>query len=51
MIDTQNLSHRLQAFLPRINIRFSDPPAWSFAKELLTHYYVLKPSDYEALTQ
>jgi transketolase len=51
MIDTQNLSHRLQAFLPRINIRFSDPPDWPFAKELLTHYYVLKPSDYEALTQ
>ena len=46
MIDTHQLSHRLQAFLPRINLRFSDPPDWSFAKKLLTHYYVLKPEDY-----
>jgi transketolase len=51
MIDSVTLSHRLVAFLPRINIRFSSPPNWPFAKELLTHYYVLKPSDYEALTQ
>ena len=51
MIDTITLSHRLVAFLPRINVRFSNPPDWPFAKELLTHYYVLKPSDYEALTQ
>ena len=51
MIDTITLSHRLVAFLPRINVRFSNPPVWPFAKELLTHYYVLKPSDYEALTQ
>jgi len=49
MIDTHQLSHRLQAFLPRINLRFSDPPSWSFAKELLTHYYVLKPEDYKEL--
>jgi transketolase len=51
MIDTHQLSHRLQAFLPRINLRFSDPPAWSFAEELLTHYYVLKPEDYAEITQ
>ena len=51
MIDTHQLSHRLQAFLPRINLRFSDPPQWSFAKELLTHYYVLKPEDYAEITQ
>ncbi len=51
MIDTHQLSHRLQAFLPRINLRFSDPPKWSFAKELLTHYYVLKPEDYAEITQ
>ncbi len=51
MIDTITLSHRLVAFLPRINVRFSNPPNWPFAKELLTHYYVLKQSDYEALTQ
>lgn len=51
MIDTHQLSHRLQAFLPRINLRFSDPPAWSFAEKLLTHYYVLKPEDYAEITQ
>jgi transketolase len=51
MVDTITLSHRLVAFLPRINVRFSDPPVWPFAKELLTHYYVLKPEDYEAITQ
>jgi transketolase len=49
MIDTITLSHRLVAFLPRINVRFSSPPDWPFAKELLTHYYVLKSEDYEAL--
>jgi len=49
MIDAISLSHRLVAFLPRINVRFSNPPNWPFAKELLTHYYVLKPEDYEAL--
>lgn len=51
MIDSHQLSHRLQAFLPRINLRFSDPPRWSFAKELLTHYYVLKPEDYAEIIQ
>lgn len=51
MVDSITLSHRLVAFLPRINVRFSSPPDWPFAKELLTHYYVLKQSDYEAITQ
>jgi transketolase len=45
-IDTANLVRRLQAFLPRIRIRLSKPYQWSFAKDLLTHYYVLKPEDY-----
>ncbi len=51
MIDTNQLAQRLKAFLPRINLRFSDPPKWSFAQELLTHYYVLKPEDYAEITQ
>lgn len=51
MIDSHQLSHRLKAFLPRINLRFSDPPSWSFAQQLLTHYYVLKPEDYAEITQ
>jgi transketolase len=45
-LDTHQLAYRLEAFLPRINLRFSDPPQWSFAKDLLTHYYVLKEQDY-----
>jgi transketolase len=48
-IDTANLVRRLQAFLPRIHIRLSDPYEWSFAKNLLTHYYVLKPEDYQEI--
>lgn len=51
MVDPQQLSHRLRAFLPRINLRFSDPHKWSFAENLLTHYYVLKPEDYSEITQ
>lgn len=51
MIDGERLITRLQAFLPSINIRVSSPPRWSFAGELLTHYYVLKQKDYEEITQ
>jgi len=51
MIDTHQLCYRLKSFLPRINLRLSDPPTWSFAKELLTHYYILKPEDYAEITQ
>ena len=50
-IDTITLSHRLVAFLPRIQIRYSMPPKFSFAQDLLTHYYVLKPEDYAEITQ
>lgn len=50
-VDVGYLTQRLTAFLPRINIRLSDPYKWSFAKDLLTHYYVLKPADYEELTK
>lgn len=48
-VNTGYLMSRLTAFLPRINdnIRLSAPPQWSFADGLLTHYYVLKPEDYE----
>ena len=48
-IDIDNLVCRLQAFLPRIHIRLSTPYKWSFAKDLLTHYYVLKESDYQEI--
>lgn len=48
-IDSDYLANRLRAFLPRINVRISLPIQWPFAKDLLTHYYVLKPNDYEYL--
>jgi transketolase len=48
-IDTDYLVRRLTAFLPRIHIRISDPPVWSFAQDLLTHYYVLKDEDYQEI--
>lgn len=49
MIDREYLERRLRAFLPRIEIRHSDPTEFEFAQGLLTHYYVLKPQDYEAM--
>ena len=48
-IDIDYLINRLKAFNPNVNIRLSDPPSWSFASGLLTHYYVLKPEDYKQL--
>ena len=48
-IDINYLSKRLLAFLPTINLRYSAPPEWPFAQGLLTHYYVLKPEDYQQL--
>lgn len=48
-IDSAYLVKRLQCFLPGIHIRLSRPPAWSFAKDLLTHYYVLNETDYREI--
>ena len=50
-IDIDYLTSRLVSFLPRINIRISRPYNWSFAQDLLTHYYVLKESDYQEITK
>jgi transketolase len=49
MIDREYINNRLRAFLPRINIRNTTPPSWAFAHGVLTHYYVLKPEDYQSL--
>jgi transketolase len=48
-IDKEYIINRLRAFLPRINIRETEPPKWPWAEGILTHYYVLKPEDYEQL--
>jgi len=44
-LDSDNLSQRLKAFLPSINIIKTDPPNYNFGKGLITHYYVLKNED------
>lgn len=48
-IDVDYLITRLKAFLPSINIRYSAATEFTFAKGLLTHYYVLKSHDYESI--
>ena len=48
-IDVPYLTRRLTTFLPTINLRYSAPPKWPFAEGLLTHYYVLKPEDYQKI--
>lgn len=51
LIDRDYISTRLKSFLPEINIRHTQPPNWSFAKDVLTHYYVLKDEDYRQLCE
>lgn len=46
-LDVDYLVDRLTTFLPSINIRKSSPVSFSFAEGLLTHYYVMKPGDYQ----
>jgi len=49
MIDTDLLTRRLQAFLPRINIRISEPTRLPFATGLKTHYHVMSEEEYKAI--
>jgi len=48
-LDNDYLISRLLTFLPEINIRVSNPIEFDFAKGLLSHYYVMRPEDYETL--
>lgn len=48
-LDVNYLVERLKVFLPPINIRISKPIDFNFATGLLTHYYVMKPEDYNSL--
>jgi transketolase len=45
-LDVPYLVERLKTFLPSINLRVSEPAEFTFAKGLLTHYYVMKAGDY-----
>jgi transketolase N-terminal domain/subunit len=50
-LDNDYLIKRLTSFLPSIHVRVSDPTEFSFAKGLLTHYYVLKEQDYKVICE
>jgi hypothetical protein len=49
MIDVDPLVARLQAFLPRIRIRVSEPTDFGFIQGLKTHYHVLNEQEYRSL--
>lgn len=49
MIDSERLEQRLRAFLPRINIRISEPIPLGEVTGLKTHYHVLSEQEYKAL--
>jgi len=49
MIDVDPLVARLQAFLPRIRIRLSEPTDFGFIQGLKTHYHVLNEQEYRSL--
>jgi transketolase len=49
MIDVDRLVARLQAFLPRIRIRVSEPTDFGFIQGLKTHYHVLNEQEYRSL--
>lgn len=49
MIDVDRLVTRLQTFLPRINIRVSEPTDFGFIQGLKTHYHVLNEQEYRSL--
>jgi transketolase len=49
MINTDLLTRRLQSFLPRINIRISEPTDFGFISGLKTHYHVLSDTEYASL--
>ena len=48
-IDVENLSNRLKAFLPTINLRISVPIDLGFTKGLESHYHIIKPEEYNTL--
>lgn len=46
MIDSKKLEKRLKAFMPKINVRISEPTKFEFAAGLKTHYHVMSDTDY-----
>ena len=47
-VDTKYLVNRLEAFLPRINIRYTSVNQYPFLKGLNAHYHVMSEEDYKS---
>jgi transketolase len=48
-VDTEYLVRRLKAFLPRINLHFTDVNQASFLNGLNAHYHIMSEEDYKSL--
>ena len=48
-VDTKYLVDRLEAFLPRINIRYTSVNQYPFLKGLNAHYHVMSEEDYKSI--
>ena len=48
-VDTKYLVDRLEAFLPRINIRYTSVNQYPFLKGLNAHYHIMSEEDYKSI--
>lgn len=48
-VDTKYLVDRLEAFLPRINIRYTSVNQYPFLKGLNAHYHIMSEKDYKSI--
>ena len=48
-VDTKYLVDRLEAFLPKINIRYTSVNQYPFLKGLNAHYHVMSKEDYKSI--
>ena len=48
-VDTKYLVNRLEAFLPRINIRYTSVNQYPFLRGLNAHYHVMSEEDYKSI--
>ena len=48
-VDTKYLVDRLEAFLPRINIRYTSVNQYPFLRGLNAHYHVMSEEDYKSI--
>ena len=48
-VDTKYLVNRLEAFLPRINIRYTSVNQYPFLRGLNAHYHIMSEEDYKSI--